>query len=161
MDYGKWKYRQKKKEQKARQAHHPQQLKEVRLRPKTDTHDRDYKIKRARAFLDQGDRVQFTMLFRGREMAHQDLGYRRMMEIAQGLEEIAKIDVHPKMSGRRMTMVLLPHKKQPAKAKTKEESAPAQADAPPQGEPQPQAEPAKSELAEPTGSGEAQAAPPA
>ena len=116
MDYGKWKYRQRKREQKARQHHHTQQLKEVRLRPKTDTHDRDYKVKHAREFLEEGDRVQFTIQFRGREMAHQDLGYQRMMEIAAGLDEISKIDVPPKMSGRRMTMVLLPRKKAPAKA---------------------------------------------
>ncbi len=111
MDYGKWKYRQNKKEQKAKHRHHAQQLKEVRLRPKTDVHDRDYKIKHARSFLEAGDRVQFTMLFRGREMAHQDLGLQRMREIAAGLVDVAKVEIMPRMAGRRMTMTVMPLKK--------------------------------------------------
>jgi len=110
MDYGKWKYRQNKKEQKSHK-HHVQQLKEVRLRPKTDIHDRDYKIKHAREFLLEGDRVQFTMIFRGREMAHQDLGYQRMREIAEGLADVAKVETPAKMAGKRMTMVVTPLKK--------------------------------------------------
>ncbi|MDD4890712.1 MAG: translation initiation factor IF-3 [Phycisphaerae bacterium] len=111
MDYGKWKYRQNKKEQKAKQKHHSQQLKEVRLRPKTDIHDRDFKIKHAREFLLEGDRVQFTMMFRGREMAHQDLGMTRMREIAEGLVDISKVETPPRMMGKRMNMVLMPNKK--------------------------------------------------
>lgn len=119
MDYGKWKYRQKKKEQKARQAHHEQQLKEVRLRPKTDTHDRDFKVNHARDFLEEGDRVQFTMLFRGREMAHQDIGRNTMLGIAEELNEISKVDTPPRMAGRRMTMILMPIKKQQPSKKSK------------------------------------------
>jgi len=111
MDYGKWKYRQNKKEQKAHQKHHVQQLKEVRLRPKTDVHDRDYKTKHAREFLIDGDRVQFTILFRGREMAHQDIGMQRLRDIAAALTDIAKVEQLPKMAGKRMTMVLMPNKK--------------------------------------------------
>ena len=111
MDYGKWKYRQNKKEQKSHQKHHAQQLKEVRLRPKTDIHDRDYKTKHAREFLAEGDRVQFTILFRGREMAHQDIGMKRLGEIAAALTDIAKVELMPKMAGKRMTMVLMPIKK--------------------------------------------------
>jgi translation initiation factor IF-3 len=144
MDYGKWKYRQKKKEQQARKQHHTQQLKEVRLRPKTDTHDLDYKVKNARQFLEDGDRVQFTMLFRGREMAHRDLGRNQMLQIAEDLNELAKIEVEPKMSGRRMTMVLIPHKKggggkdkqKSSSGDGKEQPAPQGSEAsPPAGEP--------------------------
>lgn len=111
MDYGKWKYRQNKKEQKAKQRHHSQQLKEVRMRPKTDVHDRDYKVKHAREFLLEGDRVQFTMMFRGREMAHQDIGLGRMREIAEALSDISKVETPAKLMGRRMTMILMPVKK--------------------------------------------------
>ncbi|MCG3180268.1 MAG: Translation initiation factor IF-3 [Phycisphaerae bacterium] len=111
MDYGKWKYRQKKKEQKARQQHHAQTTKEVRLRPKTDTHDLEYKLEHAKTFLAEGDRVQFTMLFRGREMAHQDLGRAQMLEIAERLSDMAKVETGSRMAGRRMTMVLIPTKK--------------------------------------------------
>lgn len=130
MDYGKWKYRQNKKEQKAKQKHHSQQLKEVRLRPKTDIHDRDFKIKHAREFLAEGDRVQFTMMFRGREMAHQDLGMQRMREIAEGLADIAKIETPPRMMGKRMNMVLMPIKKGGAPTGAKHEGEPKAAGAP-------------------------------
>jgi translation initiation factor IF-3 len=155
MDYGKWKYRQNKKEQKSHK-HHVQQLKEVRLRPKTDIHDRDYKIKHARVFLLEGDRVQFTMMFRGREMAHQDLGYQRMREIAEGLADVAKVETPAKMAGKRMTMVVTPLKKGGPKpgGTGKEEAVPAGASAPANG-----ASPAGA--AAPAGSQPVPAAPPA
>ena len=111
MDYGKWKYRQNKKEQKARQRHHGQQLKEVRMRPKTDVHDLDYKVKHARTFLEEGNRVQFTIMFRGREMAHQDIGMQKMQAIATKLADLAKVELAPKMAGRRMTMIVMPVKR--------------------------------------------------
>jgi translation initiation factor IF-3 len=108
MDYGKWKYLQK---QKAKQHHaHETQLKEIRIRPKTDTHDRLVKINRARGFLENNDKVQFTMLFRGRERVHQDVGQRAFGEILEILSDIAKIEREVKMEGRRMTMVLAPAK---------------------------------------------------
>lgn len=108
MDYGKWKYLQK---QKAKQHHaHETQLKEIRIRPKTDTHDRLVKINRARGFLENNDKVQFTMLFRGRERVHQDVGQRAFGEILEILSDIAKIEREVKMEGRRMTMVLAPTK---------------------------------------------------
>ena len=108
MDYGKWKYLQK---QKAKQHHaHETQLKEIRIRPKTDTHDRLVKINRARGFLENNDKVQFTMLFRGRERVHQNVGQRAFGEILEILSDIAKIEREVKMEGRRMTMVLAPTK---------------------------------------------------
>lgn len=106
MDYGKWKYQQKKKHKK----HHEQQLKEVRLSPKTDDHDREIKVNRAREFLEAGDKVQFTMLFRGRERFHQDRGYAIFNAIIAGFGDLAKVERPARMEGRRMTMVLTPSK---------------------------------------------------
>jgi translation initiation factor IF-3 len=116
MDYGKWKYQQRKKEQKAKSHSKQSELKEVRLRPKIDDHDLSIKLEKAREFLDDGDKVQFTMLFRGREMAHRDLGVRMMNEIRDGLADISKVDSPPRPMGRRMTMVLSPERKTAAKA---------------------------------------------
>ena len=106
MDYGKWKYQQKKKEQKARSHTKHSELKEVRLRPKIDIHDRMIKVGKARQFLGEGHKVQFTMLFRGREMAHRELGIRVMNEVRDTLADLSKVETHPRMMGRRMTMVL-------------------------------------------------------
>jgi len=107
MDYGKWKYQQKKKH---KTHHREQQLKEVRLSPKTDDHDKEIKVNRAREFLTQGDKVQFTMIFRGRERFHQDRGLAIFRAIVESFGETAKIERPPKMEGRRMTMVLAPDK---------------------------------------------------
>jgi translation initiation factor IF-3 len=107
MDYGKHKYLLSKK---LKQKHHEQKMKEVRIRPKTDPHDRGIKLARAREFLTHGDRVQFTMMFRGRERFHQDLGNEAFTDIINELAEIAKVEQPPKMFGRRMTMLLVPLK---------------------------------------------------
>ena len=124
MDYGKWKYQQKKKEQKARSHSKQSELKEVRLRPKIDDHDLLIKTDKAKQFLTEGDKVQFTMQFRGREMAHRDLGFNTLRQISETLAEISKVETMPRMAaGRRMTMVLVPdHRsnksgKQPATSK--------------------------------------------
>lgn len=106
MDYGKWKYAQKKKKQK----HHEQQLKEVRLRPKTDTHDRDVKIKHAVEFLQDGDKVQFTMKFRGRERSHREIGYETFRDILGFFGPSVKIERPPSMEGRDMIMIVSPIK---------------------------------------------------
>lgn len=111
MDYGKWKYQQKKKEQKARSHSKQSELKEVRLRPKIDIHDLDIKTNRARDFLDEGDKVQFTMLFRGREMAHQEIGLKTLQDICAKLADASKIESEPRLMGRRMTMILAPERK--------------------------------------------------
>jgi translation initiation factor IF-3 len=110
MDYGKWKYQQRKKEQKARSHSKKSELKEVRLRPKIDKHDLDIKMAKANEFLEEGNKVQFTMLFRGREMAHRDLGIKAMHGIRDDLAHLSKVETHPRMAGRRMTMVLAPDK---------------------------------------------------
>ncbi len=95
MDYGKWKYQQRKKEQKAKAHAKQSELKGVRLRPGIDDHDLDIKVNKAREFLEDGDKVQFTMLFRGRQMAHQDLGIQTMEQIFHRLEDIAKVEAQP------------------------------------------------------------------
>jgi len=106
MDYGKFKYEQKKKVKK----HHEQQLKEVRLRPKTDDHDRDIKVNRAHEFLRKGDKVQFKMVFRGRERAHREIGTEAFREILEHFGDLVKIERPPSMDGRDMIMVVSPNK---------------------------------------------------
>lgn len=106
MDYGKWKYNQKKKQKKS----HEQTLKEVRLRPKTDDHDRQIKINRARKFLQQGHKVQFTMRFRGRERAHREIGFAILRGIADDFGDRVKVERPPSMDGRNMVMILAPVK---------------------------------------------------
>lgn len=123
MDYGKWKYTQRKKEQKARSHSKASELKEVRLRPKIDTHDLDIKMDKVQEFLDEGHKVQFTMLFRGREMAHQDIGMRAMREICNTLAQVSKVESPPRMMGRRMTMVLAPDKKKQVGPKGEEDGS--------------------------------------
>ena len=108
MDYGKWLYEQKRKEKQSHKKQHTIVLKEIRLRPKIDDHDRLIKVNHAVKFLEKGYKVQFTMLFRGREMIYLDQGYNIMNEILQALEEVAKLEREAKKIGRRMTMVLGP-----------------------------------------------------
>lgn len=131
MDYGKHKYQLSKKQ---KQKHHEQKIKEVRIRPKTDEHDREIKVKHAREFLEHGDRVQFTMLFRGRERFHQEISLQSFRDIAKELEDIAKIDAPPRFMGRRMTMVLAPQKLPTAKPKPKADAS----DTPKEKKPRPQ-----------------------
>ena len=110
MDYGKWLYEQKRK---LREAHkkshfHTVSLKEIRLRPETDKHDLEIKVKHAREFLEKGHKVQFTMFFRGRQMLHQDRGREILDQICESLEDIAKIERPSKMANRRMVLTLVP-----------------------------------------------------
>jgi len=107
MDYGKWKYRRSKKVGKTKKAHMPV-LKEIRLRPKTGQHDQETKVKHAREFISKGDKVLFSMRFRGREMAHYDLGVEMFQQIKVQLEDIVKVESDWNMSGRRLSMVLAP-----------------------------------------------------
>lgn len=108
MDYGKYKYEQKKKHSGGKKGHQAR-LKEVRLRPATDTHDYNVKLKRARRFLDQGDKVQLVLMFRGRQMVHKQLGVKLLERMVKDLEDVAKVERPHRMEGRRMTM-LLTHK---------------------------------------------------
>lgn len=109
MDYGKWQYQQKRRlrESHKKSQHHVATLKEIRLRPETDTHDLEIKVKHARAFLEKGHKVQFTVFFRGRQMLHKDHGYNLLKRITEILEDLAKVERPAMMSGRRMTLLLV------------------------------------------------------
>lgn len=114
MDYGKWRYQQQKKEDKSRASSRGGQLKELKMRTvKIGDHDLMIKINHARDFLKEGNKVQFTLQFRGREMAHIDLGRDIFKKIKEELFPVSKVERDAKMEGRRMTMVLQPEHKQP------------------------------------------------
>lgn len=105
MDYGKFKYQQRKKEKKGG-SKHVSLLKELRVRPAIDDHDLSYRLDNGRRFLGQGHKVQVVCIFRGRQMAHPEHGFEVMRKVADALSDIAKVEMHPKMMGRRMTMLL-------------------------------------------------------
>jgi len=110
MDYGKWLYQQKRRVREAhKKTQHPvATLKEIRLRPETDKHDLEIKVGHARAFLEKGHRVQFSVFFRGRQMLHRDQGNAMLNRITEALQEVAKIERPSMMTGRRMTLLLVP-----------------------------------------------------
>jgi len=117
MDYGKWRYQQQKKDDKSRASSRGGQLKELKFRTvKIGDHDLMIKVNHAREFLKEGNKVQFTLQFRGREMAHQDLGRDIMNKVKTELWSVSKVERDAKMEGRRMTLVLQPDHK-PAGAK--------------------------------------------
>jgi translation initiation factor IF-3 len=111
MDYGKFKYEQKKKASESKKKQHTMTVKEVRVRPKTGQHDIDVKVKRAREFLEEGDKVQLTVLFKGREVVHSHIGIAILNEIAKTLTEVAKVERPPRLEGKRMHMILSPIKR--------------------------------------------------
>jgi translation initiation factor IF-3 len=108
MDYGKFKYRQKKKAHDAKTHHHRVHTKEIRLHPKTGDHDLEFKARHARKLLALGDKIHVNVFFKGREMAHRELGYDVLGRFSANLEDVAKIEQEPKVEGRRMTMILAP-----------------------------------------------------
>lgn len=111
VDYGKLRYEQQKREKVQRKHQQHQQLKEVRLHPRTDTHDIDFKTRHAREFLNEGHKVKFTVVFRGREMTHQSIGRELLDGIVQALADDAKVDQPIRMEGRNMWVMLTPEKK--------------------------------------------------
>ncbi|WP_083761823.1 translation initiation factor IF-3 [Alkalilimnicola ehrlichii MLHE-1] len=110
MDYGKFKFEQSKKAQAARKKQKQIQVKEVKFRPGTDEGDYKVKLRNLRRFLEDGDKAKVTLRFRGREMAHQDLGLKLLNRVEQDLEDIATVDQRPKMEGRLMVMMMSPRK---------------------------------------------------
>ncbi len=110
MDYGKYLYEQKKKDKEARKRQHHTQLKEVRFRPRTDTHDFDFKTKHAREFLEEGNKVRAYVQFRGRDIIYKEQGMKVLVRFIQELEDVSKVDQPPRMEGRRMTTILAPAK---------------------------------------------------
>ena len=110
MDFGKFKYEQQKRESEARKKQKTIEVKEVKFRPNTDTHDYDVKMRNVVRFLENGDKVKVTLRFRGREMAHQELGRDLLERVATDVEEIGKVENMPKMEGRQMVMMIGPAK---------------------------------------------------
>lgn len=108
MDYGRFKYEQSKKDKLAKKKQHTSQLKEMRYRPKIDEHDYSFKTKHVRGFLESGCKVKAFVFFRGREMAHQELGRRVLDRLIEDMSDIANIDIKPIMEGRKMNMILAP-----------------------------------------------------
>ena len=108
LDYGKFKYEEQKKAAEARKKQKTIDVKEIKMRPGIDVHDYEVKLRSARRFLDDGDKVKVTIRFRGREMAHQDLGMKVLDRVRKDLDELAKVEQSPIKEGRLMTMVIAP-----------------------------------------------------
>jgi translation initiation factor IF-3 len=108
MDYGKYKYQRSKRQQQAKKKQKIILLKEIKLRPKTEEHDYQFKVQHVRRFLQDGHKAKVTIVFRGREMAHTELGRRILDRVMVDMEEVATVEQMPKQEGRNMTMVLAP-----------------------------------------------------
>lgn len=106
LNYGKYKYEQQKKAAEAKKKQKTVELKEVKIRPTTEEHDYQVKLKNARKFLEAGNKVKFSMRFRGREMAHQELGMKVMLRLKEDVGDLGVVDLHPKMEGRQMLMII-------------------------------------------------------
>ncbi|MEO5511430.1 MAG: translation initiation factor IF-3 [Longimicrobiales bacterium] len=110
MDYGKYKYEEARKARVAKKKQHHIQIKEVKFRPGIEPHDFDFKVRHARRFLEEGDKVKVTMMFRGRQMAHPEHGREVLGRVAAELEEVGKVESQPSLEGRQMVMVVAPKK---------------------------------------------------
>lgn len=110
MDYGKYKYEAARKAREAKKKQHNVQVKELKLRPKIEEHDLDFKLRHARRFLEEGDKVKFTMRFRGREITHPELGERVLNGVRDVLSDISSVEASVAREGRSMTMVLAPRR---------------------------------------------------
>ncbi|MBK9080618.1 MAG: translation initiation factor IF-3 [Rhizobiales bacterium] len=108
LDYGKFRFLEQKKAAEARKKQKIVEIKEIKLRPMIDDHDYDVKMRAVRRFFEEGDKVKVTLRFRGREMAHTDIGYRLLLKVKEETAAIAKVEAEPSMEGRQMIMVLAP-----------------------------------------------------
>ena len=108
LDVGKYRYEAQKKANAARKTQKTQQIKEIKMRPNIDDHDYDVKMRSVTKFIEEGDKVKMTLRFRGREMAHQELGMNLLKRVQDDVAEIAKIEAYPRLEGRQMLMVLAP-----------------------------------------------------
>jgi translation initiation factor IF-3 len=115
LDYGKYKFQAQKKAAEARKKQKTVEVKEIKMRPNIDTHDYDVKMKAARRFLDEGDKVKMTLRFRGREMAHQEIGLQLLFRVRDELNTMAKVEAEPRLEGRQMIMILAPTLKAPVR----------------------------------------------
>ena len=108
LDYGKFKFQEQKKKNEARKRQKTVEIKEIKLRPNIDTHDYDVKAKAMHRFFEEGDKVKVTLRFRGREMAHPELGMKLLQQVKTDFEPVAKVEYEPRMEGRQMIMILAP-----------------------------------------------------
>ncbi len=111
MDYGKFKYEEKKKANEAKKKQIVVKLKEVKLRPKTEDHDYDFKVRNVKGFLEEGNKAKVTIMFRGREITHRELGQRLLDDVVKDTKEIGVVEQAPRMEGRQMYMILAPNPK--------------------------------------------------
>ncbi len=116
MDFGKFKYEQSKHERQAKKKQHTYQIKEVKIRPKIEEHDFEFKIRNARKFLQNRDKVKFVCLFRGREMTHMELGHALLDKIVEELQEVGFVEARPILEGRALVMMFAPRKDQKPQA---------------------------------------------
>lgn len=148
LDYGKWKYEQAKKEREGRKHQKGTMIHEVRLRPRTGQHDIDLKVRIANRLLAEGDKVKLSVMFRGRELSHPEIGHEVLQKALAGLGEAATVEKPPGMEGRFLTVILTPAARKPEKApKPKAAGQPASTDG---AAPQPAAASAAPEKAEET-----------
>lgn len=136
MDYGKHRYDQAKKDREARKNQKVVELKEIRMKPNTDDHDIETKSNQARRFLEEGDKVKFTVRFKGRQLAHPDIGINMLQSVAEMLRDIAVTEQRPQLEGRAQTMVLAPA---PAKSTRRSDRSSQPSSAPPVATEEPQA----------------------
>jgi len=108
LDFGKYKYKEQKRKNEAKKKQKTVEVKEIKMRPNIDTHDYDVKMRAIERFFEEGDKVKVTLRFRGREMAHQELGMELLKKVEAQFEEQAKIELAPKLEGRQMIMVMAP-----------------------------------------------------
>ena len=108
IDYGKYKYQQAKKVQEAKKHQTVIHVKEVKLRPVTDDHDFDFKVRHVKRFLEHGDKAKVTVMFKGREMAYANQGRAMLERVVEAVKEVAEVELRPKMEGRNMYMILIP-----------------------------------------------------
>jgi translation initiation factor IF-3 len=131
MDYGKFKYLEKKKQNEAKKNQVVVLLKEVKFRPRTEEHDYNVKIKKVREFLEDSNKARITVMFRGREMTHRELGQKVLQEIIEDLKDVAIIEAAPRMEGRQMFMILAPNPRMMQSQRDKAKAAAAAAIAAP------------------------------
>ena len=110
MDYGKYRYEAQRAQRDARKKQHTVQVKEVKFRPGIEDHDYDFKTRHARRFLEEGNKVKLTMMFRGRQVTHPELGLEVLKRVTEDLKDLGKVESHPSFEGRTMSMVLAPLK---------------------------------------------------
>jgi translation initiation factor IF-3 len=134
MDYGRYKYELKKKAASARRTQHQSQVKEVKFRPQISDHDLDFKLRNARKFLFEGDKVKCTVMFRGREIVHTHIGRELLVRVSEMLSEIATLEQRPQLEGRSMALILAPNRGAIEKIKAAEAAAKAAEEA--EGDPQ-------------------------